>query len=117
MENPLVIHCPIKGVQSITPCPAEEVEPLLDFLRSNAPAAEMRHFPRGIVTPDGRLDLCKQDLGPEGCRCIIAALKGNVHVRSILLGTDAIGDSGADAVAGLVGENEHVEILYLGCNH
>ncbi len=27
--------------------------------------SERTDFPRGTLLPDGRLDLCKQDLGPE----------------------------------------------------
>ncbi len=66
---------------------------------------------------DGRLDLCKQSLGTENCLRLVAALQDNTRVRSLMLGTDAIGDVGAGAVARLVAGNAHLQVLYLGCNN
>ncbi|SEK42785.1 Leucine Rich repeat-containing protein [Variovorax sp. YR750] len=66
---------------------------------------------------DGRLDLCKQSLGTENCLQLVAALQHNTRVRSLMLGTDAIGDVGARAVAKLVAGNAHLQVLYLGCNN
>jgi Ran GTPase-activating protein (RanGAP) involved in mRNA processing and transport len=92
------------------------VAPLAEHLRANTPVSENVVFPRGTVTPDGRLDLCKQNLGPAGCRIVTEALAANTTVRSLLLGTDAIGDEGAAYVARLVERHGRLEIVYLGCN-
>lgn len=115
-ESTTPIHCPVQSVYDITPCPPEEVEPLLDHLRENRATTGSQAFPRGTTLEDGRLDLCKQSLGPENCRLITQALERNTQVRSLLLGTDGIGDTGARDVARLVAQNDTLEIVYLGCN-
>ncbi|WP_093507882.1 ribonuclease inhibitor [Streptomyces sp. Ag109_O5-10] len=102
------------GVPPVVPRPAAELAPLLDWLRAGRPAGERLDFTAGTALPDGRLDLCKQDVGPAGAALIAEALgEGPTPVRHLLLGTDALGDAGAEAVAGSGAE---VETLYLGCN-
>lgn len=120
MEERSNVQCPVHRV-SITPCDATELEPLLEHLsdnlgiKLNAPGNQQ--FPRGTLTSDGRLDLCKQSLGVDHCLSVTKALEHNTQVRSLMLGTDAIGDAGAAAVAGLASVNPHLEVLYLGCNN
>lgn len=105
---------PFAGVPSVVPRPVAELAPLLDWLRAGRPAGERLDFPAGTALPDGRLDLCKQELGVEGAALVAEALaQGPSPVRHLLLGTDGLGDTGAAAVAGA---SEDVETLYLGCN-
>ncbi|MFJ8134990.1 ribonuclease inhibitor [Streptomyces sp. NPDC096013] len=102
------------GVPYIRPRPVAELAPLLDWLRAGRPAGERLDFAVGTALPDGRLDLCKQELGAEGAALVSEALaQGPSPVRHLLLGTDGLGDEGAEVVAGGSGE---VETLYLGCN-
>ncbi len=102
------------GVPYVVPRPAAELAPLLDWLRAGRPAGERLDFAAGTALPDGRLDLCKQALGAEGAAMVADALsQGPSPVRHLLLGTDALGDDGAAAVAGA---GTGVETLYLGCN-
>jgi Ran GTPase-activating protein (RanGAP) involved in mRNA processing and transport len=89
------------------------LEPLLAWLRTGTATAERLDFPTGTALPDGRLDLCKSALGPDGAAQVARALRPGV-VRHLLLGTDGLGD-GAAEVAGQAVERE-VETLYLGCN-
>ncbi|MFF9622500.1 ribonuclease inhibitor [Streptomyces griseosporeus] len=101
------------GVPVVVPRPLAELEPLLHWLRAGRPAGERLDFAAGTVLPDGRLDLCKQALGARGASLVAEALvQGPSPVRHLLLGTDALGDDGAEAVAG----TGAVETLYLGCN-
>ncbi|WP_189002889.1 ribonuclease inhibitor [Deinococcus roseus] len=109
------IHCPVQDTAHDLPYPAAELQPLLNHLLGNHAAPQ--RFPRGTVTEDGRLDLCKQDLGVEGCRHIKEALLANNVIHTLLLGTDAIGDEGVAMVAELVAQNSTLHTLYLGCNH
>jgi Ran GTPase-activating protein (RanGAP) involved in mRNA processing and transport len=109
------ILCPVH-LAPITPCPPDELEPLLAHLSGDTPVTGSAVFPRGTLVEDGRLDLCKQSLGPENCQRVVAALEGNTHIRSLMLGTDGIGDVGATAVADLAKKNPQLEVLYLGCN-
>ena len=99
------------------PCDPAEVEPLLAFLRRDEPVAAPLAFPRGTLLPDGRLDLCKQSIGPGGADAVCEALADNRQVRHLLLGTNHIGNQGARAVARLVQRSATLETVYLGCNH
>ncbi|MER5915047.1 ribonuclease inhibitor [Streptomyces sp. NPDC001982] len=102
------------GVPYVAPRPLAELTPLLDWLRAGRPAGQRLDFAAGTALPDGRLDLCKQGVGAEGAALIADALaEGPTPVRHLLLGTDALGDDGADAVSEATGD---VETLYLGCN-
>ncbi|MFG2283434.1 ribonuclease inhibitor [Streptomyces asoensis] len=102
------------GVPRVVPRPLAELAPLLGWLRAGRPAGERLDFTAGTALPDGRLDLCKQGLGPRGAALVAEALAdGPSPVRHLLLGTDALGDDGAVTVAGA---HAPVETLYLGCN-
>ena len=108
------------GIGEVAPRPGEDLEPLLAWLRTGTPTGERLEFPAGTALPDGRLDLCKQQLGPQGAARVAAALPrvgpdAEAPVRHLLLGTDGLGDEGAQAVAEGVGERG-VRTLYLGCN-
>lgn len=109
---------PYAGVPEIVPRPHADLEPLLGWLRGGEGVAERRDFPAGTALPDGRLDLCKQALGPEGAAAVAEALRqapATGAVRHLLLGTDGLGDTGAAAVTERAG-GTGVETLYLGCN-
>lgn len=112
------ISCPAIWVPEIEPCPSAELDPLIAWLASAQPVAAPTTFTRGTALPDGRLDLCKQSLGVDGAARVLRAFDGSTFVRSLLLGTDGLGDAGAAAVAGLIREQRApaLETLYLGCN-
>lgn len=96
--------------------PAEELAPVLAWLRRGEAVRARTDFPAGTALPDGRLDMCKQDLGPLGAAAVADALpEGGGPVKHLLLGTDGLGDGGAAAVAPKA-VAAHVETLYLGCN-
>lgn len=97
--------------------PAEELAPVLAWLRRGEPVRARTAFPTGTALPDGRLDMCKQDLGPLGAAAVADALpEGGGPVKHLLLGTDGLGDGGVAAVAPKA-VAARVETLYLGCNN
>jgi Ran GTPase-activating protein (RanGAP) involved in mRNA processing and transport len=111
-----ILQCPLpQPIQSTTPV-LEELQPLLHYLSTNQPIYQKVIFPRGTVMPDGRLDLCKQKIGMVGCGIVTTALAQNHTIASLLLGTNGIGDQGAQAVAQLMERNPHLQVIYLGCN-
>lgn len=108
-------HCPAVAVPAVTPCDPMELQPLIDYLRGGEQPADARSFPRGTVLPGGRLDLCKQSIGPDGAARVLDALDGS-GIRTILFGTGAIGNTGAKAVADALDRGVDLETVYLGCN-
>lgn len=97
-------------------CPPDELDPLIEHLVSNRPVEDRLAFPRGTMLADGRLDLCKQALGPEGMRRVAAAMAANTQVKHLLLGADQLGPEGAMVVAELAREHPKLETVYMGCN-
>jgi hypothetical protein len=106
---------PAQGTSAPAPDPAGGLDPLLARLAQDGPVIERTDFPVGTLLPDGRLDLCKQALGPDGGRAVAAALRPGGPVRHLLMGTDLLGDAGAVAVTRAAAEAE-VDTVYLGCN-
>jgi hypothetical protein len=94
----------------------EQLEPLLHVLRTNVRVSAPTAFPRGSLMPDGRLDLCKQGLGPEGAKAVAEALRENTSVSALLMGADAIGNDGAQAISDLIEHNRALTTVFLGCN-
>ena len=110
--------CPVDHVKAIFPFPSHHLQPVIDFISNNMPLpAEDMPFPVGTVTSDGRLDMCKQQLGVQGIELVATALKSNRVIKHLLLGTNAFGNPGADAVANLIAANNTIETVYLGCNY
>ena len=66
-----IIHCPIKGTIEFEPGDLEELKPLIEHLSSNLVVTKETSFPRGTILPDGRLDLCKQNVGYQGQQTLV----------------------------------------------
>ena len=113
-EDPFLTNCHVG--EDFVPCDPAELLPLVERLsRPDAPS-QPEAFPRGTLLPDGRLDLCKQKVGPLGAKLVADAVRGSAHVRHILLGADGLGDAGAEAIAGLARDNPNLQTIFLGCN-
>lgn len=87
----------------------EELEPFIKFLSDDCKNptifegaridGEMCHqFKRGTMFDDGRMDLCKQVVGPTWIERLMEALKSNTHVEHFLLGNNIINETGANAI-------------------
>jgi hypothetical protein len=94
---------------------ASDLEPLLAFLQRDTLPTQPVQLERGTVFADGRLDLCKQNLGSSGAGVVLRALHHQTAIDAVLLGTNAIGDAGALEVAQLI-RAAKLETVYLGCN-
>ncbi|MGE3851688.1 MAG: gala protein [Planctomycetota bacterium] len=111
-------RCPLVYVPQVTTCDPAELTPLVEWLQTanddddNLP----RVFARGTALPDGRLDLCKQSIGPGGLARTLGALRDGRPVRHLLLGTNGLGDDGARTLANHAAASESLHTLYLGCN-
>lgn len=83
----------------VEPCTMHELNPLLDFLSCNLPVTEQIAFPKGTITLDGRLDLCKQVVGPKGIGPLLNAMNKATSIKRLLLGNNIVSDSGAEEIA------------------
>ncbi|KAM0284139.1 hypothetical protein ACHAQH_002128 [Verticillium albo-atrum] len=59
-------------------------------------------FEKGVVYEDGRMDLCKQVVGPDHIGNLMDSLRPNQHVRHFLLGNNIIGPLGAQHIASFI---------------
>lgn len=83
-----------------------ELEPFFQHLQSNVPAHPIHSdkngdyisFQRGAHYTDGRIDLCKQVVGPDHIRTLMKSIRGNPHVEHFLLGNNIIGLVGGEAI-------------------
>ncbi|GLW35440.1 gala protein [Actinoplanes regularis] len=110
------IRCPVIQNPDAGLAPPSDFDPLIVWLTDATPERGPEVFPRGVVQADGRLDLCKQGVGPLQVGRIAAAAAGSPHVRHLLLGTNALGAEGIGAVAEALRPGHGIETLYLGCN-
>lgn len=93
----------------VTVAPINEIEPFLNFLSSNGeiiPNFEENKFSnnncmkfkRGAVYDDGRMDMCKQVVGPNWIEQLMESLKNNNKIEHFLLGNNIINTTGALAI-------------------
>jgi len=85
--------------------PPELLEPLYTFLQQqDTPINSETAFTKGTICTDGRLDLCKQVIGPGGVKDLLKSLesdssKQNPKVKHLLLGNNICGNELGNAVA------------------
>lgn len=112
------LWCSLKNrplsTQVLTPTPMpvkiasyKELEPLLNFLKSELPIVAQYSNPLGTymkfdkcaIFTDGRLDLCKQGIGSEWIEPLLDNMKGNKQITDFLSGNNISNIDGAKAIA------------------
>jgi len=103
----------------------KQLEDFFNRLKQNTPA-ESQHtdsigsyelFTRGAFYTDGRIDLCKQVVGPAYIGVLMRAIWKNPHVKHFLLGNNIIGDQGGREIAEFITHsNVKIETWYLAGN-
>ncbi|MEE6261625.1 leucine-rich repeat domain-containing protein [Plantactinospora sonchi] len=116
MTDPTPVRCPIIADPDTGLADPTEFDPLLDRLAAPGAVSDNEVFPRGTLQADGRLDLCKQGIGPVQTARIVSVAVDSPLVRHLLLGTNGLGAEGARAVAAALRPGHRVQTLYLGCN-
>ncbi|MDI1462483.1 gala protein [Catellatospora sp. KI3] len=113
--GPTPVRCPAISHPEFGLAEPGDFDALLARLAEPGAAAVPEDFPRGTLQPDGRLDLCKQGLGPYAAPVVRAAVRFG-HATHLLLGTNGLGSEGARAVADALTPGHRVQTVYLGCN-
>ncbi|MEU3668491.1 gala protein [Streptomyces virginiae] len=117
MTQPTPVRCPAIEHPDLPPADPAGLDPLLARLAADRPVEADETFPLGTLRADGRVDLCKQGLGPAGAARLLPAAAASAYATHLLLGTNAIGDTGAATLAdALTTEGHGLHTLYLGCN-
>lgn len=100
--------------------PIDELDDFFNHMKQNIPAIcdDYIEFTRGAYYNDGRIDLCKQVVGPTHINKLMDSIKDNPHIKHFLLGNNVIDVVGAKAIADFI-TNEHVpkiETWYIAGN-
>ncbi|GLW64346.1 hypothetical protein Arub01_25900 [Actinomadura rubrobrunea] len=114
--RPAPVRCPAIDAPDVPAADPADLEPLLARLGDAAAVDGDETFPLGTLRPDGRVDLCKQGLGAEGVERLMPVAAVSPHAVHLLLGTNAMGNDGARAIARALVPGHGVRTLYLGCN-
>lgn len=107
--------------------PEEELQPFFNYLSANNPPLPLHHdkngeyisFKRGAYYTDGRIDLCKQVVGPPWIENLMKAIKNNSHVEHFLLGNNIIGPRGGQSIGEFLADQERkcqIKTWYLAGN-
>jgi hypothetical protein len=116
MDGTPVVRCPAISDPDRGLAAPRDFDGIVGRLGSGAPVTVAEEFARGLVRPDGRVDLCKQGLGPVQVVRVVRAAVASPHATHLLLGTNALGAHGARAVAEALVPGHGISTVYLGCN-
>ncbi|MEW1638321.1 gala protein [Streptomyces sp. NPDC093801] len=119
MTRPTPVRCPAIEHPDLPLADPAGLDPLLARLAQDRPVEADETFPLGTLRADGRVDLCKQGLGPAGAARLLPAATASPHAVHLLLGTNSIADGGARTLAAALtaaGPEHGLHTLYLGCN-
>lgn len=114
--EPTPVRCPAIEHPDLPLADPAGLDALVARLADPAAVAGTEVFPLGTLHPDGRVDLCKQGLGPAGAARVLSAVTRSAHARHVLLGTNALGAEGARTVADALAGGHGLRTVYLGCN-
>jgi Ran GTPase-activating protein (RanGAP) involved in mRNA processing and transport len=96
-----------------------EMLPIFTFLKKNKEPAHDMTFLKGTVFKDGRLDMCKQVVGPTHIKELCESVRDNEHVKHFLLGNNIALNKGyiegAEAIAQMIRQKD-IETYYLAGN-
>lgn len=104
--------------------PIEELRPFYDRLMQNSEAIGIKsdsigsyeQYKRGAYYTDGRIDLCKQVVGPPHIAELMQSFRNNPYVEHFLLGNNIIGPTGAREIASFIRNGSRIKTWYLAGN-
>jgi diketogulonate reductase-like aldo/keto reductase len=96
------------------------LEPIIEYLRADYTPTEDMTFLKGTLFKDGRLDMCKQVVGPRSIGQLCDSVKNNGFVNHFLLGNNIALDGnyieGATKMKEMIAANDNLKTLYLAGN-
>ena len=104
----------------VTVAETEKITHFIDWLSSNQVITAPQMFTLGTMYPDGRMDMCKQVVGPTHIGKLCQAVAKNQQVKHFLLGNNIACDgsfvAGAEAMATLMKSSSEIKTWYLAGN-
>jgi Ran GTPase-activating protein (RanGAP) involved in mRNA processing and transport len=105
----------------------EQLQDFFTYLQQGKPPCKIHHdkngeyisFRRGAFYTDGRIDLCKQVVGPQWIEMLMQAIRTNEHVKHFLLGNNVIGPTGGKSIGAFLADADkkcQIETWYLAGN-
>lgn len=111
----------------------ETLDDFFNFLKLNLPLSEETitrfnsfwypglsclQFERGAFYPDGRMDLCKQVVGPLWINKLVDSIRDNEHIKHFLLGNNIMGTVGCLAIKNFLlnPHKPHIHTWYIAGN-
>lgn len=91
----------------VSVAPKKELDPFFRYIEKGEKLVEdpLVQFTRGVHYDDGRIDLCKQVVGPDHIETLMESIKDNVNVEHFLLGNNIINTRGAKAIAKFINDD------------
>lgn len=107
LKTPLSDYILNPRAEPVDIAPSEMLEPLYEYLREGQNNNEEIVFKKGTICIDGRLDLCKQVIGPNGVSSLIKSLNADSllslpKVKHLLLGNNICGNELGTAVGNFI---------------
>jgi diketogulonate reductase-like aldo/keto reductase/Ran GTPase-activating protein (RanGAP) involved in mRNA processing and transport len=98
----------------------KELEPIFQYIGNNFKTKETTTFFKGTMFSDGRMDLCKQVVGPQSIETLCENVMNNSNIKHFLLGNNVAFDNnnikGAEKMRDLMKHNDTIETYYLAGN-
>jgi Ran GTPase-activating protein (RanGAP) involved in mRNA processing and transport len=103
---------PAVGKPAAMPVDIAPKEELLEFFThlTQDKSIDFKQFTRGTVFPDGRMDLCKQVVGPLWIGDLMDSLKTNTQIEHFLLGNNITNLEGGKAIGKFLSEPHSCKI-------
>jgi len=101
--------------------PLEDFKDFFDFVKTDTITDEntMKQFARGTIFSDGRMDLCKQVVGPASIQNLMDSIIDNPHINHFLLGNNIVGPHGGQCIGNFLMNSKrkcHIRTWYLAGN-
>lgn len=98
--------------------PLDEFKPFFCHMKAKAARpSDQVEFKRGVFYADGRIDMCKQVVGPQWIGKLMEAITNNTKVEHFLLGNNIIDLKGAQAIAAFIeAYRQPIKTWYLAGN-
>ena len=98
--------------------PLDDLQPFFNHMKKNEKCDEEQlEFTRGAYYDDGRIDMCKQVVGPTWIPNLIDSIKDNPHVKHFLMGNNIANTRSAEEISTFIRDvRPEIETWYLAGN-